>query len=177
MLICGVAACLVFQSPKPPVAKYDALRDVTTYSTGDVRTAGYSGYGAQFEFKGKTPSVPSSIDMGFGALRLSHGQGPDHDQELLHWNDVKSISIAFGGKTQEFPAVHAYKVSTNASVTTFLGRGLEESMSISLSPGQFKALAAADVLQVQIGTDKQDIKGKSLGPLKKLAACLPSSRG
>ncbi len=161
------------QSPKPPVAKYDARRDVTVYSTGDVRTAGYSGYGAQFEFRGKSPTAPASIDMGFGALRLS--SGPDQDQSRLHWNGVKTISISFAGHTQEFPAVHEFKVSTNPEVTIFLGRGLEESMSISLTPPQLKAIAAADSIRVQLGKDTQFISRKSLGPLRKLVACIPPS--
>lgn len=167
--------CCVTQAPKPPVAKYDAKGGVTTYSTGDIRTAGNSGYGAQFEFRGKAPSIPSSISMGFGALRLTHGRGPEHDKEVLHWNDVKTISLTFSGKTQRYPAAHIVHVSTSRRVSMFLGRGLEEALSISLTPSQFKDLAAADSIQVKLGKDTQLIKGKSLGPLKRLAACIPPS--
>ncbi len=168
-------ACLVSQTPKPPEATYDAQRDVTTYSTGDVHTAGSSGYGARFECPGKTLSAPSSIAIGFGALRLTHGRGPDQDQALLHWKEVKAISLTFGGKTQEYPAVHTFNVSTNRQATMFLGRALEEALSISLTPSQFKDLAASDSVRVQLGKDQQIIRGKSLGPLKRLAACIPSS--
>jgi hypothetical protein len=167
-----LAALFVGQTPKPPESKYDANREVTVYSTGDVHTAGYSGYGAQFEFPGKTPSAPSSISIGFGALRLTHGLAPDKDQTVLHWNDVKAISLDFGGKTLEFPAKHAFNVSTNPQVTMFLGRALEESLSISMTPSQFRNLASTDSIRVQLGKDVQIIKGKSLGPLKRLAACI-----
>jgi hypothetical protein len=167
-------ARLVGQTPKPPEVKYDAARDITTYSTGDVRTAGYSGYGAHFEFAGKTPTVPKSVDIGFGALRISKGSAPEQDLAALHWSDLKTISITWGGQSVEFPAAHDYKVSTNKQVTMFLGRGLEESLSISVSAAQFKALGAADSIRVQLGKDTQWIKGKGLAPLKKLAACIPS---
>jgi hypothetical protein len=172
--VCLLMACVASQAPKPPETRYDAKKDVTTYSTGDVRTAGYSGYGAQFEFRGKVPSAPLSISMGFGALRLTHGKGPEMDATVLHWKNVNSISLTFGGKTQDFPAVYTEHVSTNRQATMFLGRALEEAMSISLTPSQLKDLANADSIQVQLGKDTQIIKGKSLGPLKRLAACIPS---
>ena len=152
---------------------YDAKRNVTTYSTGDIRTAGYSGYGVRFEFPGKTFSKPTSIAMGFGALRLANGRGPEHDQELQHWKGVDSVTITFGSQALQLPATHEFMLSTNRTVTAFLGRAFEESLSVTLTPDQLKQLANADALQVQLGKDKQDIKGKSLGPLKQLAATLP----
>jgi hypothetical protein len=154
---------------------YDAKRNETVCSTGDVRTAGYSGYGARFEFPGKLFSMPATIAMGFGALRLTHGQGPEHDQELLHWNGVDSITISFGSHSLQFPAKHEFNVSTNQTVTAFLGRALEESLSITVSPAQLKQMATADEIEVHLGKDEQDIKGKSLLPLKRLAAALPNS--
>jgi hypothetical protein len=54
----------------------------------------------------------------------------------------------------------------------FLGRALEESLSISMTPSQFRNLASTDSIRVQLGKDVQIIKGKSLGPLKRLAACI-----
>jgi|GEM_PF-3795334 len=164
---------LGFQTAKPPEEKYDAKRDVTTYSTGDVHTAGYSGYNAHFEFPGKAFSVPVSIELGFGSLRLAHGQPADQDQSLLHWKDVKTISLTYGGKTQDYPATQDWKVSTNKTVTTFLGRALEESLSITLTPAQLKDITGSDSVTVQLGKDSQTLKGKSLGPLKKLSACIP----
>jgi hypothetical protein len=169
----SVMASFIAQAPKPPVDKYDPKSDVTTYSTGDVRTAGNSGYGAQFEFRGKTQSIATSIAMGFGALRLTHGRGPEHEKEVLHWNDVKSISLTFSGKKQVYPASHIVHPSTNWRVARFLGRALEEALSISLTPAQFRDLASTDSIHVQLGKDTQVIRGKSLGPLKRLAACLP----
>jgi hypothetical protein len=165
----------VQQAPKPPQVEYDAKRDVTTYSTGDVQTQGHSGYGARFEFPGKTLSAPAVISIGFGALRLTHGAGPDQYQALLHWNDVKTVSLAFGGATHDYPATHAYSVSKNKQVLMFLGHALEESLSISLTSPQFRDIAAADTVQVQLGKDTQILKGKSLAPIKKLAACIPAS--
>jgi hypothetical protein len=88
---------------------------------------------------------------------------------------VKSISLTFGGKTKDYPAVHTVEVSKNRQVTMFLGRALEEALSISLTPYEFKDLATADTVQVQLGKDIQIIKGKSLGPLKRLAASIPAS--
>jgi hypothetical protein len=161
--------------PAPPKTTYDAKRDVTIYSTGDVRTAGYTGYGAQFEFPGKVFSMPLAVTLGFGALRLTHGRGPEHDQESLHWNGVESVTIVFGSQALKFPAKHDFVVSTNRSVTTFLGRGLEESLVISMTPDALKQIAASEAVEVQLGQDKQAIKGKSLVPLKKLAATLAAS--
>jgi hypothetical protein len=171
-ILCLALAVQTTAAPQPPKATYDSKRDVTVYSTGDIRTAGYSGYGAAFEFPGKTFSMPTTVSMGFGALRLTHGQGPEHDQDTLHWNGVDSITISFQGKSLHFPAVHKWNVSTNAMATAFLGRALEESLSIDVTPDQFKQIAAADPLEIQLGKDKQDIKGKSLTPLKRLAATL-----
>lgn len=172
---CSIVGLLVLQTPKPPVTTYDAKRDVTTYSTGDVHTAGYSGYSAHFDFPGKTPSAPSTVSLGFGSLRLTHGKPPDQDEKLLHWSQVKTVGISFGGKKQQYPAEHDYHVSTNKQVKMFLGRALEESLSISVTPAQFKELAASDSIQVELGEDVQVIKGKSLEPLKALAASLPAS--
>jgi len=166
-------AFFALQAPKPPVATYDAKSDITTYSTGDVRTVGNSGYGARYEFRGKTPRTPTSIAMGFGALRLTHGRAPERYKEVLHWNDVTTLSLTFNGKTLSYPTVHSVRESTNRTLIIALGRGLEEGLSISLTPSQFKDLAAADSIQVQLGRDTQIIKRKSLGPLKRLAACIP----
>jgi hypothetical protein len=159
---------------KPAKFEYDPKRDVTVCSTGDVRTAGYTGYGANFEFPGKTFSMPKSISIGFGALRLTHGRSPDHDNEVLHWSRVDTITLTFGSQPLQLPAKQTYNVSKNQLVVTFMGRALEESLTTTLTPAQLKQIATSDELDVQLDTDKQEIKGKSLLPLKRLAAALPS---
>jgi hypothetical protein len=169
------AAHVAFQTPKPPHTEYDKKRKVTIWSTGDVRTAEYAGYRGFFEFPGKAFSAPASIDIGFGALRQTHGVGPEKYKSVLHWNDVKSIVMTFSGMSKDFPATHDFNVSKNELASVFLGDALEESLAISLTPSQFKEIAAADLVRVQLGKDTQVLKGKSLAPLKKLAACIPPS--
>ncbi len=171
-IACITLTGLFAQAPRPPEVTYDAQRNVMTYSTGDVRTAGFTGYGARYELHGKTPSAPTSISLLFGGLHRVN-VWRDGDQAALHWNGVTSIYLTFNGKTLQFPAVHKYNVSKNRKVALALGRALEESMSITLTPAQFKELATTDSIQVQLGRDTQLIRGKSLGPLKRLAACIP----
>ncbi len=157
---------------KPPKVEYDALRNVTVYSTGDVRTGGYSGMSARYEFAGHDFVSPTKVTLGFGSLRLTHGGSADHDQELLHWSSTTPVVLTFSGKTQTYPSEHGFAVSKNKMVKLLFGRALEEHLDISVSTEDFVSMTQADEIDVTLGSDHESLKGKSLEPLRQLASTI-----
>jgi hypothetical protein len=146
---------------------------VTTYSTGEVRTGGLTGMGAEFFFPGKAVARPETVTVGFGVLRTQPEDQTLPDDQLLHWKDVTSVTIEFSGQTVTFPAVEGYRVSPNKTVQLMFGRALEEHVDVKMPTPQYLLFAAAPEFKVEFGTEKRTVKGKSLDPMRRLAACIP----
>ncbi len=166
---------MVPPAPQPPKKSYDAKKNVTTYSTGDVQTGDLSGMSANFEFPGKEPKRPIVVHMGIGALRVPDPEKPVSDTQLLHWTSVKEIDLQFGDTKLQLPAKEGWKVSRNGMVQIFYGHAVEEHVDTDLTPEQFAALSTSPKFTAVIGGDSQTIKGKSLAPLRKLAASIPTA--
>jgi hypothetical protein len=160
-------------APQPPKKTYDKKRDVTVYSTGDVRTGGLTGMSAEFEFPGKEPKRPATVHVGFGALRVPDADKPLPDDQLLKWPTVNEMTLRFGDTTLRLPAKEGWQVSRNSMVQMFYGHAVEEHVDVDLTPEQFTAMAACTQITVVIGKDSKTIKGGPMNTLRKLAAAIP----
>ena len=158
----------------PPKQSYDSKLDATTFSAGEVRTGGMTGMGADFQFAGKIPTRPALINVGFGTLRTPQGDPPQPDDKLLHWKTVTSVTLKYAGQSLSLPAVAGYRVSTNKTVQLIYGHALEEYVSVKLPTDEYIALVEAPEFTVVIGSETRTVKGKSLDPLRKLAASIPA---
>jgi hypothetical protein len=137
-------------SSKPPKQSYDAKRDETTYSTGDIRTGGLTGMSAQFSFPGKTPVAPKFINLGIGALRVKKDESAS-DESLVQWSKVNEAHFKAGDQEIDLPATPGWQVSKNSMVTMFYGHAVEEFADVHLSPAQFQTLAESKGWSVGLG--------------------------
>jgi hypothetical protein len=161
------------QAPRPPRHFYDHKTDISTYSTGDVRTGERSGLSASFTFPGKVPTRPAVISMGFGVLRVPDQDHPQADKDLLQWQDVTSMEIQYGHHTVSLPAEESHRVSHNTMVEVMYGHAIEEGVGADVTPEQFEAIVAEPEFQVKFGNHTETVKGKPLATLRKLAASIP----
>ena len=167
-------ALLALQNAPPPKQSYDAKQDVTTYSSGDIRTGGMTGMSAEFTFPGKTPTRPALVSMGFGALRVPDHDHPQPDADLLQWKSVTMLDLTFAELKFSLPATEGFQVSRNKTVELLFGHAIEEHVSVQLTPDEFAEVVAAPEFTVKFGTETKTIKGKSLDLLRKLAASIPA---
>jgi hypothetical protein len=171
-MLCAVFALhLAFQ--QPPRQSFDKATNQTTYSTGDIRTGGLTGMSVEFKFPGTTPTRPSTVNMGFGALRTHDDNDQKTDEDLLQWKGLTSITIQADGQTLTLSAKPGWRVSKNSAVQIFYGHAVEEFVNVPVSPAQYVGFANAPQLIVQIGTDKRTLKGKTMETLRKLADSIP----
>jgi hypothetical protein len=167
---------VAFTQPAPPRHSYDPKRDVTTYSTGDLRTGGLTGMAADFEFPGKRPKRPATVGMGFGHLRVPNDQDNlPPDTSLLLWKGVTEVKLQFGDTQLTLPAQEGWRVSTRDAVLTFYGHAVEEHVDVNLTVDQFASLSAAPMFKVVIGKETRTIRGQSVAVLRRLAASIPPS--
>jgi hypothetical protein len=174
-LILLFALAGILSESKPPKQEYDASRQFSIYRTGDVRTGGLTGMGAEFEFPGKKPSRPSFVKVSFGALRVHTPQDSKSDEDLLVWKDTKKLSLRFGPTNYELPLIEAWNETHNKLARMIYGHALEEHVDVQMTVEQFLAFANANEVTVTIGQEQKIIRFKSLGPVRQLAKTIPNA--
>lgn len=174
-MLAVLALSVALQAPPalPPKHSYDSKLDVTTYSSGDIRTGEMSGMSAEFTFPGKIPARPGFVSMGFGSLRVPDQAHHQPDVALQQWKDVTRVDLEYGKLTLSLPATQGFQVSHNKMVELFFGHAIEEHVNIKLTPEQYIELVGSPAFQVRFGKESETIKGKALVPLRKLAASIP----
>lgn len=174
MILSFVLAIVILES-KPPKQEYDASRQVSVFSTGDIRTGGLTGMGAEYEFPGKAPIRPSFVKVSFGALRVHSPNDSKSDEGLLVWKETKNLSLRFGTTTYELPLKEVWNETRNKLARMIYGHALEEHVDVQMTVEQFLAFADANEVTVTIGPEQKIIRFKSLGPVRQLAKTIPNS--